>query len=73
MVYLGEGVESVTETPSFCCITRLHIKDHNAPCNAIYTTIRFKCKSVFSIRTCYANVLEENPVLSVVNIWNEEA
>jgi len=47
MACLGKGVESVRETLSFCCITRFHIEDHNAPAMLYTRTLASKCKSVF--------------------------
>ena len=73
MVHLGEGVESVMETLSFCCITRFLIEDQNALA-MLYTRTLASNARVLSrcdhqiVGSCYANVLEENPILSVVNI-----
>jgi hypothetical protein len=73
MVYLGEGVESVMGTISFCCITRFLIGDHNALA-MLYTRTLASNARVLSrcdhqiVGSCYANVLEKNPALSAVNI-----
>lgn len=78
MVHLGKGVEGVMETLSFCCITRFHIEDHNAPA-MLYTRTLASNARVFSryehqiVGSCYANVLEEKPCPLRRKYWNEEA
>jgi hypothetical protein len=46
MVHLGEGVESVMETLSFCCITRFLIEDQNALA-MLYT------RTLLQMQECY--------------------
>jgi hypothetical protein len=78
MVYLGEGVESVMGTISFCCITRFLIEDHNALANAIYTNTRFKCKSAFPMRPSDSRFMLCKRIRKKTlplrrKYWNEEA